>query len=60
MFVSDPYCELRIAKVIFEALKGYTPNLGELNSLKERIYTSTARKKKSIVLDDLRTEDYNK
>lgn len=44
-----PFCEFRIAKAIVEALKGYTPNLGELNSLKERIYTSTAGKKKILL-----------
>lgn len=38
--VSDPFDEFRIAKAIIENLEGSTPNLGELNSLHQRINNS--------------------
>ncbi|XP_024039350.1 putative disease resistance protein RGA3 [Citrus clementina] len=58
--VSDPFDEFRIAKAIIENLEGSTPNLGELNSLHQRINNSIAGKKVLLVLDDVWTEDGNK
>ncbi|KDO51672.1 hypothetical protein CISIN_1g002044mg [Citrus sinensis] len=45
---------------IIEALEGFAPNLGELNSLLLRIDAFIARKKFLLILDDVWTDDYSK
>ncbi|KAH9718585.1 hypothetical protein KPL71_022280 [Citrus sinensis] len=56
--VSDPFDEFRVARAIIEALEGSASNLGELQSLLQRIQTSIAGKKFLLVLDDMWTDDY--
>ncbi|KAK9233592.1 hypothetical protein WN943_023843 [Citrus x changshan-huyou] len=58
--VSDPFDELRIAKAIIEALEGFVPTFGELNSLLESIRASLVGKKFLLILDDMWTDDYSK
>ncbi|KAH9718580.1 hypothetical protein KPL71_022276 [Citrus sinensis] len=58
--VSDPFDELRIAKAIIEALEGFVPTVGELNSLLESIRASLVGKKFLLILDDMWTDDYSK
>ncbi|KAK9233599.1 hypothetical protein WN943_023850 [Citrus x changshan-huyou] len=58
--VSDPFDEFRVARAIIEALEGSASNLGELQSLLQRIQTSIAGKKFLLVLDDMWTDDYSK
>lgn len=54
--VSDPFDEF---KAIIEAVEGFAPNLGELNSLL-RIDAFMVRKIFLLVLDDVRTDNYTK
>ncbi|XP_044480555.1 putative disease resistance protein RGA4 [Mangifera indica] len=58
--VSEPFDEFRIAKAIIESLEGHTPNVGELESLLQRICDSIENKKFMLILDDMWTEDYKK
>ncbi|XP_031255098.1 disease resistance protein RGA2-like [Pistacia vera] len=58
--VSDPFDEIRIAKVILESLEGCTPNVVELQSLFQRICNSIKNKKFLLILDDVWTDDYKK
>ncbi|XP_031275639.1 putative disease resistance protein RGA3 isoform X1 [Pistacia vera] len=58
--VSEPFDENRIAKAIIESLEGCTPNLGELESLFQRISRSIAGKKFLLILDDVWSDDYKK
>ncbi|XP_031283415.1 putative disease resistance protein RGA3 [Pistacia vera] len=58
--VSEPFDEYKIAKAIIEALEGCTSNLGELESLFQRISESIAGKKFLLILDDVWSDDYKK
>ncbi|XP_031275675.1 disease resistance protein RGA2-like [Pistacia vera] len=58
--VSEPFDEYRIAKAIIEALEGFSSNLGELESLFQRISRSIAEKKFLLILDDVWSDDYKK
>ncbi|KAK8618789.1 hypothetical protein V6N13_132768 [Hibiscus sabdariffa] len=56
----DPFDEMRVAKVIIEALTGTPSSYGELNTVLEKIHESIAVKRFLLVLDDIWTEDARK
>ncbi|XVE51987.1 hypothetical protein DITRI_Ditri02bG0083800 [Diplodiscus trichospermus] len=58
--VSDPFDEMRIAKVILETLTGVACSLSELNTVLEKIHESIMGKSFVLVLDDVWTEDERK
>ncbi|XP_031250358.1 putative disease resistance protein RGA3 [Pistacia vera] len=58
--VSDLFDEFKIARVIIEGLKVPPPNVGDLQSLLQRIHDSIAGNKFLLILDDVWNEDHKK
>ncbi|KAF9671834.1 hypothetical protein SADUNF_Sadunf12G0090200 [Salix dunnii] len=56
--VSEPFDEVRIAKLILNQLKVSTSNLDDLQSLLPRVSQSINRKRVLLVLDDVWTENH--
>ncbi|PIN16162.1 Apoptotic ATPase [Handroanthus impetiginosus] len=58
--VSDVFDVVRIAKGIVEILEGSSPNVNELEALRQRVTDSISGKRFLLVLDDVWNEDYSK
>jgi hypothetical protein len=56
--VSEPYDEIRVAKVIIESIEGQSPNISEPQNLLKKIGDLIGEKKFFLVLDDVWTDDY--